>query len=439
MQALNLNSRSKRALINALGSFIKLVTGNLDQSDAEHYDQLIQSLQESQVHLSEENFKTVKYLNDTNVKINNNFQSISQALNEVNIQFNRIKQQEVINMQVRYLEEFNNKLQDIISIIDLAKRNILHSLLITPERLIDEIRQVHLDRTHKFPFETLKENFYLIESLITVKAYQNRNIYVFVLQIPLIDNQEYQYFELYPLPIPINNTYVQIEPSSRFIAAYDDTYMLMNEKCTVIRRNEYLCLNQINHYNKENCELNVITHSNVMYCKFYEVNVGSHEIIEYPDVTIVIARDSIEIKEICEKLIRVRTIQGLYQIINRDNCKYDVKGSIIQNYYKINNLPTDFALHLKLNNITVEKLPQVILHNLTEFVHDNSYKFVHFDTITSRTSMITYVILVIVVLLLLYVIFKRLMVIINRRSLQRKQDVQENVPSSGGGVMCHHI
>ncbi|KAG5869271.1 hypothetical protein JTB14_000317 [Gonioctena quinquepunctata] len=40
--------RRKRALINALGSIVKAISGNLDQDDAEKYDNTISTLQRNQ-------------------------------------------------------------------------------------------------------------------------------------------------------------------------------------------------------------------------------------------------------------------------------------------------------------------------------------------------------------------------------------------------------
>ena len=52
--------RIKRGLINGLGSIIKSISGNLDQNDAEKYDNLIDQLKNNQKILQNQNEQIIK-------------------------------------------------------------------------------------------------------------------------------------------------------------------------------------------------------------------------------------------------------------------------------------------------------------------------------------------------------------------------------------------
>jgi hypothetical protein len=45
----------------------------------------------------------------------------------------------------------------------------------------------------------------------------------------------------------------------------------------------------------------------------------------------------------CGKLSRTQTIQGVYRIINNNNCKFNVNGTVIRNYFKINDVKRNFV------------------------------------------------------------------------------------------------
>lgn len=54
--------RQKRGIFDPLGSLIKCITGNLDQTDAEQYDRQIKQLQENQNKLKEIAFNQITIL-----------------------------------------------------------------------------------------------------------------------------------------------------------------------------------------------------------------------------------------------------------------------------------------------------------------------------------------------------------------------------------------
>ncbi|KAG5860956.1 hypothetical protein JTB14_011865 [Gonioctena quinquepunctata] len=63
--------RRKRALVNALGSIVKAISGNLDQDDAEKYDSAISTLQRNQVNVIQQHVSlTTKLIENFNTTVN---------------------------------------------------------------------------------------------------------------------------------------------------------------------------------------------------------------------------------------------------------------------------------------------------------------------------------------------------------------------------------
>lgn len=73
-----INSRQKRGLINALGSVIKVITGNLDQQDPQNYDKAIATLTHNQKELKTLNNQQITLLKESINKFKNITQSLSQ-------------------------------------------------------------------------------------------------------------------------------------------------------------------------------------------------------------------------------------------------------------------------------------------------------------------------------------------------------------------------
>ena len=425
MNSLNIQTREKRGLANVLGTVVKFITGNLDNNDAEYYDQAIKDLKDSNNKASINYAHLIKYFNDTSSKINNNFAGVSIAINDVRRQIATRTKEDFIRNHILNLENFNSKLQTVIDIINVAKINVLHSSLISPKELIEEMKTMQLEN-HKFPFELLTDHSYLIETLATVKAYQRRSKFIFIIGIPLVDNNEYQYYELYPLPSLINHKYVEIVPQTRFIAANDDNYLLINEPCQFLFHNLYLCRNKLNHHDKNNCELNIVIHGNLSLCKFNEIIVDSIKILEHPDITFIIAKDNIEIKETCSKFTRTLRIQGTYEILTNNSCKYTINNTIIQNYFKIKNDLQFFIPQLGITNITINKDPTLMLQNITNYVQDR-LPIVENNVFSVNVTFYVIGTILLILCVVWYINYKW-----KNRSIF---NIQENVTSSEGRVM----
>lgn len=99
-----------------------------------------------------------------------------------------------------------------------------------------------------------------------------------------------------------------------------------------------------------------------------KIKVHNIEIIEHPDVTLVLATNPTKIIEICNKMKATKIIHGLYRIVNTNDCMYDVNSIIIQNYSKIENKKFNFITNVNTSTIDIVKNPQLVLKNNSNIV-----------------------------------------------------------------------
>ncbi|XP_050311186.1 uncharacterized protein LOC126746836 [Anthonomus grandis grandis] len=262
------NNRNKRGLINGLGSIIKTITGNLAQEDAEKYDKAILEISNNQN--SQKTF--IKEQITISKKSVEHFESISKNLSHnQRILENRVKKLELVVKQMNlnntntysfFLSEILvsqviNAYQNIYDILDnieiaitFSKLNIFHSSIIDPKELLNEIKLIgpNLSKT-KLPFAATLENILLFEKIVEIKGYTKENKIFFIIEVPIVELENYVLYHLYPLPVPLNSIYQIIIPQSQYLILNEHSYVLFNAKCQEVATEIYLC--------KENSPLSV--------------------------------------------------------------------------------------------------------------------------------------------------------------------------------------
>ena len=101
--------REKRGLINGLGSIIKSITGNLDETDKERYDQIIENINVNENKLTDKINTMVKINNNITAQFNNNIKIIK----ENNILLNKKLDNENDDNIEReaYISKYNNDIE----------------------------------------------------------------------------------------------------------------------------------------------------------------------------------------------------------------------------------------------------------------------------------------------------------------------------------------
>ena len=124
IQLLNIK-RVKRGVLNGLGSIIKSITGNLDQSDKDRYDQIIEIIDSNQKLISNKMNNIIKINNNITAQFNDKISIINENNNLLNEKLNNI-QKEI----GRILEEVDTiKVQNLINEFIQVGQDIYFSLI----------------------------------------------------------------------------------------------------------------------------------------------------------------------------------------------------------------------------------------------------------------------------------------------------------------------
>lgn len=135
----------------------------------------------------------------------------------------------------------------------VEKRGVLHPSILTPVRLINELKQISESVPHglEFPIPLEPSNANLLLNTIELQVYFENKRLVYVINIPLVETYLFYLYKVSPFPKLIGtNEFILIQPSTPYIAI-DETkqqFLTISEfefnKCIKILENKVLCKQQ---------------------------------------------------------------------------------------------------------------------------------------------------------------------------------------------------
>lgn len=372
--------RTKRGLFNFIGTFQKSLTGTLDAEDGERYEANFKNLFENQ--------KTLKadmenHMSITKDLINQTNRTISSLIENQQIIVKQIEKfQQTVNENsmcnwpktttgtLLSLSEITNEVNDyldgLLTAQTFARHAELHSNIIEPSQLQKELQEItEYLKDASLPIEPTIQNVPIYEKLIKVNTYQKGTIIYFVLKIPVVEKQLYEYYRLYPVP---NEEYEIIIPDSKYVLLNKRTFTESNQPCQEIRNQEFLCENEVlKDINGKSCSIQLITHDKEQKCQINLVRYLNNQIIKIEESNswIVTAPQQTTITEDCNPESTRRTeIKGNYLVTIPYGCKAKINSKILLPKNKEEFQPTPVNMpRLKINFNHKEGNPMVL--NLT--------------------------------------------------------------------------
>lgn len=349
------NIRKKRGIINGAGSIIKAITGNLDSNDAERYDKMIDQLQksqnqvktivENQLSLMETSIKrfqsAIDSLSRNQVKIISQILQIEQMIKTKELRNSGLYEYflthtVLIQLSITWQIMFNI-LDTIQTAITFSKLNTFHNSIVHPDDLLNELLSIKKVITNEnLPFEPNHQNLLSIEKTINTKAYSKLNQITFVIEIPLVEKESYNYFHLYPVPTKNNEHFVTIIPTSHYLIQNEHKYALFNEKCKQITKKDALCeeihVNPIRH--EAPCEVQLIEYRpKITNCIYAAVESTKSIIQKIDDQKWIVFSPSPIVAQIqCKEDNSNTPLNGLYLIQIDNECKMKIQDTTIKTF-----------------------------------------------------------------------------------------------------------
>lgn len=237
-------TRQKRGLINGLGTIWKSITGNLDSSDGEYFNNCIdkvvkdeheiERLMQKQISVTTsviKNFNnTIQKLQIDEETFNKDILDIQATLvnisDDLSYYESQIKLLEVCELVMESSTFLLDQINNILNSISFARLRIIHDSIISPFDLLESLKEIpqRLKNTN-LPIPLQLSNIADYLNIIQLKAYHLDNKIVFVLNIPLVEPEIYNLYRLYPIPLTDNRTGFNhvLSTTMRYIAGNDDS------------------------------------------------------------------------------------------------------------------------------------------------------------------------------------------------------------------------
>ena len=221
--------------------------------------------------------------------------------------------------------------------ISFAKLNTLHNSIVRPTDLFSEVQLIEKHLTDiRLPLEPSLDNILGFENIINIKSYSQNYEIIFILEIPLVEPNTYQYYQLYPLPIKYDESYKMILPKNNYLALSDNDFILSNNKCKEISTEEYLCNNmnptKISH--NAPCEVKLLKFSkNIDNCYPIPINIDELQIrkIINEKLIVVAPRPIVAIQQ-CKNIKDNIPLFGSYIIDLDTMCTINIENHILKTY-----------------------------------------------------------------------------------------------------------
>lgn len=251
--------RTKRGLINPLGSVIKSITGNLDYNDALRYEEILHILQKNQ--------------EDVSNSLNNHITLYKQmTFHQTEVLTNLTKNQLKLEKAFMYfINASNNQKEQVtyyanLSQVLAAVTESVHDLVLEIDRLENIVAFSRTSTVHHsiLNLNNLNEmisklkGFYNQDQIINledIRYYYNLislgcyfvgNKLIIVLKFPISIPSLYYLYHLCPVP---NKHSVVIIPPSPYLATNSKEFVYMEAECPKVD-NVYICKHQTSYHTK---------------------------------------------------------------------------------------------------------------------------------------------------------------------------------------------
>ncbi len=363
------HSRTRRGLINGLGSVFKSISGNLDANDGIRYDEAISALNSNQAKL-QDNFnkqisvsqKMISKFNSTLSIIQQNEQHLSNKIDVIAFyegsaqNYNKIKI--LINHLINIVQNVKFVLLEIEDSINFARLNVIDTSIIDPEILIAELEK--LSSNISLPIKPTIENLSDLEKIIKTNAYILNYKLTFILNIPVVDLSPFKTFHLFSIPKMTNGSYMAIIPRKKYLLKYLERNIFDDQlKCLILSR-KYICdYTPEDEIHEESCESQIVDNKSPSKCLLTPVKLRRNLIQRVADTNfwIVVPKNPVPIVQDCDGAITSNNI-GTPSLVS-PHCSTLIDGKPVTSnpLYNQNYQPWIFShdinIHLNKSNFVV--------------------------------------------------------------------------------------
>ena len=206
--------RSKRGLINAIGTIGKTLFGTMDSEDASRIEEQMKMLQNNQRinnHVIKNQLKiingTIGHLKSLEQTLNYNENLLAKIANQIRQKQADTLLREEINEYLTLINaiimDLTNDMEDIIEYLTHTRDATIMTHLLPVDQIIQELDEatLQLAKEKHFPFKVELGNWRTIVKYVKTSAYFNSPFVYTILKFPMITQPEYDIVNVIPLPV----------------------------------------------------------------------------------------------------------------------------------------------------------------------------------------------------------------------------------------------
>ncbi|XP_046994420.1 uncharacterized protein LOC124606481 [Schistocerca americana] len=248
-------TRRKRGVFNFVGQVSKILFGTLDEADAAYYKERIDAMERNSEGLLRLTKEQVAVVRATLAGVNRTVYTLE-------------SNEHILRTGMQRLERFT---KEYVKETDMGfKQGILQPHIINPVQIVkylslirDKLKDV------KFPVPLAESSGYLLLRIIDLDVFISGSILGYVINIPLIDNNNFNLYRVLPLPKEIPNMkgrYIYIQPEKEFLLIDESKrqYAKLSVddlKCKELSTNKRLCRQSfalLSTFDHEECEAKLL-------------------------------------------------------------------------------------------------------------------------------------------------------------------------------------
>jgi hypothetical protein len=241
--------RTKRGLIDGLGSVVKSITGNLDYTDALHYNNAIKLLQDKENQFSTELNNHISLTEEWSTQYTKIIDSIISNQDMIENLLNKIKQSVATNDYdlIKYahlaqvflilsdnIDSVSLEIERIQNILAFIRTSTVHHSILSLSTIADMVTKLRSLYSKDKILDLDSREYY---DIIRLGSYYAGNTIIIVYKFPIILSQVYDLYKISIIPNKFNEILI---PPSPFLAIHLKDFRYIEAECPKTTKG-YLC------------------------------------------------------------------------------------------------------------------------------------------------------------------------------------------------------
>lgn len=406
--------RRKRSLFPKLGSILKLVTGNLDETDGKRYQEILQDIQTNQINSQRQHDlqytlstqviqrfeQTVKNIEHNELVLKSRISQLSDIVQKEFIELNPLNilvAGEAFNQLIMLYNSILTILQDIENSLTFCRLKTFHPSIMKPNELLTEIQKINTNFPGQVPVNV--KSLSDIQRFIEVDCKIANDKIVYFLSFPLNFNTQFDLYFLFPIPTFNNLGYSTVIPNHKYFLKSVSSIKTLSKHCEA--GNPFQCFKEDLSNGPSLCESQVLQSGNTSECEHISLEIPDNYVQFIPEINQVLAvfpkteslkfelSDQVEVKEIQGIFLIEHTKGNIYFRNEKLHFQKDTFGkptilSNVQTNAKIKFSNTKLKLHdLNLHELSPNQILPVDQHHQELEAANRPWKMLNCFTLIS--------------------------------------------------------